>query len=113
MLSIVLGNLLDNACKYGAPESRIQVHLQSAMHNGRMGWLWLVDNQAGPSGLPDAGHLFEKYYRSPSARRLSGSGLGLFLVKSLLDLMKGTIAYETRVDRAIFSVWVPEQFTAC
>jgi signal transduction histidine kinase len=78
MLSIVLGNLLDNACKYGAPGSRIQISLRSAQEKGQTGWLWQVSNEAGPAGLPQAERLFEKYYRSPQARRPAGSGLGLF-----------------------------------
>jgi signal transduction histidine kinase len=109
MLSIVLGNLLDNACKYSAPGSRIQISLRSAQENGLAGWLWQVRNEVGPAGLPHADRLFEKYYRSPQARRQSGSGLGLFLVKGLLDLMQGRIAYETQVDRAVFSIWLPQQ----
>jgi signal transduction histidine kinase len=109
MLSIVLGNLLDNACKYGAPGSRIQISLRSAQEKGQTGWLWQVSNEAGPAGLPQADRLFEKYYRSPQARRQSGSGLGLFLVKGLLDLMHGRIAYETQLDRAVFSIWLPQK----
>ena len=109
MLSIVLGNLLENACKYSAPGSRIQFSLQSATRDGQAGWLWQLRNQAGSAGLPDAAHLFEKYYRSPQARRLSGSGLGLFLVKGLLELMQGRIAYESQDGHAVFSVWLPAQ----
>ena len=109
MLSIVLGNLLDNACKYSAPGSRIQISLRSAQENGLAGWLWQVRNEVGPAGLPHADRLFEKYYRSPQARRQSGSGLGLFLVKGLLELMQGRIAYETQIDRAVFSIWLPQQ----
>lgn len=107
MLSIVLGNLLDNACKYGAPQGRIRISLAPSKKQGQPGWLWQVDNRAGPVGLPDASHLFEKYYRSGQARRISGSGLGLFLVKGLLDLLQGTIQYEAREDHAVFSVWIP------
>jgi signal transduction histidine kinase len=113
MLSIVLGNLLDNACKYAAPQSHILVTLESTVQNGLPGWLWRVDNEVGPAGLPDINHLFEKYYRSPQARRLSGSGLGLFLVKGLLDLLQGTITYESRIDHAVFSVWVPKKLDEC
>lgn len=113
MLSIALGNLLDNACKYGAPDSRIQVSLRRAHENGQAGWLWQVSNQVGPAGLPDAERLFEKYYRSPQARRLSGSGLGLFLVKGLLELMRGRIGYETQADRAVFSLWLPQKPAGC
>jgi signal transduction histidine kinase len=109
MLSIVLGNLLDNACKYGAPGSRIQISVRSAQENGLAGWLWQVSNEAGPAGLPHAERLFEKYYRSPQARRQSGSGLGLFLAKGLLDLMQGRIGYETQIDRAVFSIWLPQR----
>ena len=109
MLSIVLGNLLDNACKYGAPEGRIQLTLAPSMRSGQPGWLWQVRNTTGPAGLPDAQRLFEKYYRSPRARRLSGSGLGLFLVKGLLDLMQGSIDYEAQMGDAVFSVWLPQQ----
>ncbi len=109
MLSIVLGNLLDNACKYGALERRIQLKLAPSMRNGQPGWLWQVRNTAGPAGLPDAHRLFEKYYRSPRARRLSGSGLGLFLVKGLLDLMRGSIDYDAQEGDAVFSVWLPQQ----
>jgi len=108
MLSIVLGNLLDNACKYGAPQRRIRVSLENTQRDGRNGWLWQVDNQAGPTGLPNAERLFEKYYRSPQARRVSGSGLGLFLVKGLLELMQGTICYEAKADHAVFTAWIPD-----
>jgi two-component system, sensor histidine kinase LadS len=107
MLSIVLGNLLDNACKYGASLGRIQVSLVAAQTDGRPGWLWHVTNLMGPVGLPEADRLFEKYYRSPQARRLSGSGLGLFLVKGLLNLLQGSIHYAAQDNHAVFSVWVP------
>jgi signal transduction histidine kinase len=109
MLSIALGNLLDNACKYGAPQTRVLVTLEPCQQNGISGWLWRVDNAAGPAGLPDIVHLFQKYYRSQQARRLSGSGLGLFLVRGLLDLMQGTISYESQADHAVFSLWAPEK----
>ncbi len=107
MLSIVLSNLLDNACKYGASGQRIELKVVSSMRNGQPGLLWQVRNAAGPAGLPEAQRLFEKYYRSPHARRLSGSGLGLFLVKGLLDLMQGIIRYEANDAHAVFSVWLP------
>ncbi len=111
MMSIVLGNLLDNACKYGALDKPIQVTLQSAQQGERSGWRWQIESHAGSAGLPDAQRLFEKYYRSPQARRLSGSGLGLFLVNGLLDLMQGNIQYRAESNRAVFSIWLPENFS--
>lgn len=109
MLSIVLGNLLDNACKYSAGDCRIKMTLTLATQNGHVGWLWQVRNQTGLAGLPDVERLFEKYYRSPQARRLSGSGLGLFLVKGLLELMHGSIRYDVQGQEVVFSLWLPDR----
>ena len=112
MLSIVLSNLLDNACKYAAPQSRIQVNLTPANQDGHAGWSWQISNLVGPIGLPDPDQLFAKYYRSPRALSLSGSGLGLFLVKGLLELLQASIYYQTKKDQVIFSIWVPNSLSA-
>ncbi|MGE0110408.1 ATP-binding protein [Aquabacterium sp.] len=111
MLSIVLANLLDNACKYGASAdsgSRITLNLYAASNAaGAAGWCWDVCNAQGPAGTPDADKLFSKYYRGKQARRQSGSGLGLYLVKSLLELLQGDITYEPRAGEVVFRVWLP------
>lgn len=108
MVSIVLSNLLDNACKYRAPNSQVTVSLKAtAGSDGTPGLLWCVTNGVGRAGVPDTRQLFEKYYRSPQARRQSGSGLGLFLVKGLLELMQGTIDYAVQEDRITFRIWLP------
>lgn len=110
MLSIVLSNVLENAYKYSAPESTIALRLESAKGPmGEAGWRWQLDNSVGPYGLPDPVQLFKKYYRSPLARRKSGSGLGLYLVKALLSLMQGKIVFTVLEDQARFEVWLPCQ----
>jgi signal transduction histidine kinase len=109
MLAIVLSNLLDNACKYSPASSRVRVKLEPQTIAGRRGWLWSISNEPGTAGLPDPVQLFQKYYRGAQARRLSGSGLGLFLVKAMLDLMQGQITYAEASGQANFSVWLPEQ----
>lgn len=109
MLAIVMGNLLDNACKFATPESRIILNLNSAIQDGKAGWRWEFINQVRPGDFPDADRLFEKYYRSASVRRVAGSGLGLFLVRGLVVLMQGTINYRPQGDRVAFSLWLPEK----
>lgn len=113
MLSIVLNNVLDNACKYSESHSRVKVLLESCTTGPRAGWLWRVVNPVGPFGLPDEQKLFQKYYRSTQARRQSGSGLGLFLVRGLLELLQGNIEYESDRTLIHFSIWLPAEPARC
>lgn len=108
MLSIVLSNVLENAYKYSAPDSAITLELASHMElNAKPGWRWIIENTVGEAGFPDAERVFDKYYRSASAQRQSGSGLGLFLVKSLLELMGGHVTYTPLQDKIRFEIWLP------
>jgi signal transduction histidine kinase len=106
ILRAVLGNLIDNAQKYSAPGSAIRVTLTS--DTGRQpGVAILVANQIGAAGAPDAARLFEKYYRSPHARRQSGSGLGLYIVRHLASLLGARIDYDPADEEVRFALWVP------
>jgi two-component system, sensor histidine kinase LadS len=107
MLQIVLSNVLDNAHKYSPPRSPIHLTLSAQPGpEGQAGWQWCIDNAQGPGGLPDPDRLYDKYYRSPHAQRLPGSGLGLFLVKSLMEMMGGQVRYTPQDDRVRFELWV-------
>jgi signal transduction histidine kinase len=66
-----------------------------------------VENTVGSAGFPEADKVFDKYYRGAAAQRQSGSGLGLFLVKSLLALMRGKIVYTPLSERVRFEMWLP------
>lgn len=70
-------------------------------------WALEVANEAGPAGWPDADKVFEKYYRSPHARRQTGSGLGLYLVRHLMHALGGLIDYAPSQDRIRFILYLP------
>jgi two-component system, sensor histidine kinase LadS len=113
MLSIVLSNVLENAYKYSSPHTPILFELTSSPGvQGQMGWRWVVENGVGEAGFPEASKVFDKYYRSPAAQRQSGSGLGLFLVKSLLELMQGSVTYTALENRVRFEIWLPRETAA-
>ena len=106
LLAIALGNLFDNALKYAAPDTPVNVSAECVIAHGRPGLRITVANLPGPVGLPEADKVFVKYYRSPAAHARSGSGLGLYLVKGIANKLGGTITYEGTAGQVCFSLWL-------
>jgi signal transduction histidine kinase len=84
----VIRNLLANAMKYGGPSSTVRVEARPL---GKEVAVRVLDR--GPGFAADeTERLFELYYRSPSVvRRVSGSGIGLFVCARLIEAMGGRI----------------------
>ncbi|MGW4390028.1 ATP-binding protein [Streptomyces sp. NPDC004685] len=76
-------NLLDNAVKFSPPEGTLEVHLM----RGR-----LTVRDHGP-GIPadELPYVFDRFWRSPTARALPGSGLGLSIVARTVETYGGTV----------------------
>jgi heavy metal sensor kinase len=80
-------NLAENAIKYTPKGGRIEISLER--QNGSA-VLQVKDN--GPGITPDAQeHIFDRFFRGDPAREGSGTGLGLALVRSIVDLHQGQI----------------------
>jgi len=80
-------NLAENAIKYTPAGGKIEVALQQ--QNGSA-ILEVRDN--GPGIAPEAQeHIFDRFYRGDPAREGNGTGLGLALVRSIVQLHKGQI----------------------
>ncbi|WP_129774857.1 sensor histidine kinase [Peristeroidobacter soli] len=107
LLKIILGNLVDNALKYSAPGSDIDCRIERQESDGQAHVRVSIENQPGPAGLPDPDKLFDKYYRSPLAHRYTGSGLGLYLVRHLAELLEVRLSYDQIHQRARFTLWIP------
>jgi len=108
LLFIALHNLLENACKYAAADTPINVSLDmGGVGSSGPCILLTVANVPGPSSWPDPQKVFEKYYRSPSARRMAGTGLGLYLVRHLLLKLGGNVRYEPSSTHVRFTVDLP------
>ncbi len=107
LLRIVLGNLINNAIKYAAPATDIEMTAIAGHRQSRLGVFITIQNQPGTAGFPDPEQVFQKYYRSPGAYGKTGSGLGLYLVHSVTELLGGVIAYDAPQDKIRFSLWLP------
>jgi signal transduction histidine kinase len=85
----VLSNLIDNASKYSPHETEIRVTVRSGE-----GWLRLEVADEGP-GIPQAAlaRVFDAFYRvdSPATRAVPGTGLGLPIVKKLIEMHGGKV----------------------
>lgn len=106
-LNHILSNLLGNAVKY-SPEGGL-VTISAAPDGPDAVTITVEDNGVGLSEVEMA-RLFRKYERieRASTRNIPGTGLGLFLVKNLVDLLGGTISCRSTPDQGTsFTVRLP------
>jgi PAS domain S-box-containing protein len=103
-LRLALKVLLDNALRYSPAGTPLRVAGRLA-DNG----VELALRDAGP-GVPadDAAHIFDKGYRGANAAGIPGSGLGLYMARSVVEASGGALALGAADGRgATFRVWLP------
>ena len=97
VLRMIFSNLLDNAVKYGGDPPRVEV--TALLSAGGRAHVRVSNNG---SGVPyaDRKKVFQVFYRGGSElqRRTKGTGLGLFIVSTLVKQMKGRISVDDRDD---------------
>ncbi|WP_320172083.1 transporter substrate-binding domain-containing protein [Maridesulfovibrio sp.] len=87
LLSLAVVNLLDNGCKYSEPDVPVVVSLFTS---GQTVTLRVRDQGVGMHS-DDQLRVFEKYYRSSNVGKKRGAGIGLYIVKKIIDLHAGRI----------------------
>lgn len=102
----VILNLTDNAIKYSKPEGG-KVTISAKETSGQLE-VTISDNGLGMSE-EEQKNLFEKFYRvkNDKTQGIEGTGLGLFIVKTILEKMNGTITVESKENigtKFIFSL---------
>lgn len=106
LLEQVLFNLLDNAAKYAAPGSAVDVGAQTS------GSQVVIEVRDEGAGIPpeDLERIFDKFYRvHASDRKRAGTGLGLAVSRGFVEAMGGTITAANRGDRSgsVFTIRFP------
>ena len=100
-----LGNLIVNALKYGPADEVVVI---GAHHDKSTDRIQLsVSNSGGAINPSDLGHLFEPFYRGRHVGPTPGSGLGLSLVRRMIEGQNGEVTVSSEPGNTSFTLHVP------
>ena len=94
----VFDNLLNNACKYSQPGTRVYINLEKQAEKAIITFKNISKTQLNIS--PD--QLMERFVRGDSSRNTEGSGLGLNIAQSLTEILNGNMSLQ--IDGDLFKV---------
>ncbi len=104
----VLTNVLSNAVKYSPAGGAIEIHFATRDGNGKV-FVGVSVTDHGIGMAPDqVSHVCERFYRADSSGKIPGSGLGMAIVKELVELLGGRvdIVSASGIGTAV-TVWLP------
>ena len=101
LLSLVWNNLFSNAFKFTEEGGTVSLSLTTTEHHAI---IKVKDTGCGMTAEVGS-HIFEKFYQGDTSHSVQGNGLGLALVKRVIDIMQGEISVESVVGKgSVFTV---------
>ncbi|BBF43078.1 sensory transduction protein kinase [Lachnospiraceae bacterium KM106-2] len=102
----VIQNLFDNARKYAAKGSKVIIRVYEQEDTFR----FEIENQTDRTDLGDVNQIFERFYKGDRSRsEAESSGLGLSIVKRIVELHEGEITVRFKENRICFQLSLPLQ----
>lgn len=96
----IFSNLLNNACKYAAADTDVEITLENRDGKATVE----IANVSGAELNIEGEELFERFVRGDSSRHTEGNGLGLSIAKSLVELQGGTMNISVSGERFAVSI---------
>ena len=106
-LRSILENLISNALKYSATNSKIFLTVSQSTLGIEPKFEFQIKNQIGKVGPPQVDKIFARYYRAEEAKGYSGTGLGLWLANEQAKAMSASIRCEFDNIWTIFTLQIP------
>jgi signal transduction histidine kinase len=106
-LRSILENLISNALKYSAANSKIYLTVSQNILGSKPMFEFQIKNQIGKVGPPQIDKIFARYYRAEEAKGYSGTGLGLWLANEQAKAMSASIRCEFDNIWTIFTLQIP------
>lgn len=103
MLKQVWFNLLDNAIKFANKEGLLQIRIAKLNEEISVS----ITNEGREIAKEDYDKIFQKFYQSKDSSVKSGNGIGLSIVKHIVDLHKGSVAVKSQDGFTTFTVNLP------
>ncbi len=112
-LQQILMNIIDNGLKYNKPQGSVFVQAkETAYKDGSADYQFVVEDTGIGIGEEFKKHIFEPFTQEHKSARThyNGVGLGMSIVKQLVDQMNGRIEVESRIGKgSVFRVTLPMQ----
>lgn len=98
-------NLISNAINHTGENGKIFCNVSE---NEKNIYVQIGDNGCGMDEETKL-HLFDKFYQAESSKKFGGNGLGMSIVKRLIDLCSGTIVFESELGKGtVFNIILPK-----
>lgn len=104
MLKQVWINIIDNAIKFSNPQSELSVSIELGDDDVRI----IITNKGEEIPEQERVKIFDKFYRAQNSKGVEGNGVGLAIVKKIVELHKGSVYIESENEHTSFIVVLPK-----
>ena len=103
MFKQVFINLIDNAIKFSYTEKELEIKLSQTEKN----IVFSIKNYGLGISKEDKEKIFTRFYRAKNSNGVEGTGVGLAIVKKIVELHKGQISLQSENDSTEFKITIP------